>query len=55
MLDFSRHSLLQSTLLDNYGTIYLVNSKELIDPSTFVKAKINDYVEAGTIVILITR
>jgi hypothetical protein len=55
MLDFSRYLLLQSTLLDNYSTIYLVNSKELIDPRTFVKAKINDYVEAGTTIIPITR
>jgi hypothetical protein len=34
--------------------MYLVNSKELIDPRTFVKAKINDYVEAGMTVIPIT-
>jgi hypothetical protein len=53
-LDFSRHPLSQSTLLDNYGAIHLVNSKELIDPGTFVKAKIDDYVEAGTTVIPIT-
>jgi hypothetical protein len=33
--------------------MHLVNSKELIDPRTFVKAKIDDYVEAGTTVILI--
>jgi len=53
MLDFSRHLLLQSTLLDNYGTIYLVNSKELIDPRTFIKAKINNYIEVGITIILI--
>jgi hypothetical protein len=53
-LDFSRHPLLQSTLLDNYGAMHLVNSKELINPGTFVKAKIDDYVEVGTTVIPIT-
>jgi hypothetical protein len=35
--------------------MYLVNSKELIDPRTFVEAKIGDYVEAGTTIIPITR
>jgi hypothetical protein len=34
--------------------MHLVNSKELIGPGTFVKTKINDYVEAGTTVIPIT-
>jgi hypothetical protein len=33
--------------------MYLVNSKELIDPGTFIKAKIDDYVKAGTTIILI--
>jgi len=35
--------------------MYLVNSKELINPGTFVKAKIDDYVEVGTTIIPITR
>jgi hypothetical protein len=35
--------------------MHLVNSKELIDPRTFVKAKIDDCVEAGTTIIPITR
>ena len=46
-LDFSRYPLSQSTLLDNCGTIHLVNNKDLINSGTFIKAKINDYVEAG--------
>jgi hypothetical protein len=51
ILDFSRYPLSQSTLLDNYSTMHLVNSKELINPGTFVKAKIDNYMEAGTTVI----
>jgi hypothetical protein len=35
--------------------MHLVNSKELIDPRTFVKAKIDDFVEVGTTIIPITR
>jgi hypothetical protein len=31
--------------------MHLVNSKELINPGTFIKAKINNYMEAGTTVI----
>jgi hypothetical protein len=44
MLNFSRYSLFQNTLLDNYSIIYLVNSKDLINSSTFIKAKINNYI-----------
>jgi hypothetical protein len=33
--------------------MHLVNSKELINPGTFIKAKIDDYMEVGTTVILI--
>ena len=54
MLDFSRYLLSQNTLLDNCGAIYLVNSKDLIDSGTFVKAKINDCIEAGTTSLPIT-
>src|ERR1700684_1791198 len=46
MLDFSRYPLSQSILLDNYSTIYLVNSKDLINSGTFIKAKINNYIKA---------
>ena len=52
-LDFLIHLLLQSTLLDNYRAIYLVNSKELLDRGTFVKVGIDDYVEARTTSLLI--
>ena len=47
--------LSQNILLDNYSTIYLVNSKNLINSSTFIKAKINNYIEAGITSLLIIR
>jgi hypothetical protein len=33
--------------LDNYSTIYLINSKDLIDSSIFIKVKIDNYIKAG--------
>ena len=55
ILNFSRYPLSQSTLLDNYSTIYLVNSKDLINSGTFIKAKINNYVKAKITSFLIIR
>jgi len=55
MLDFSRYPLSQSILLDNYSTIYLVNSKNLINSGTFIKAKINNYIEAEITSLSIIR
>ena len=55
ILDFLRYLLSQNTLLDNYSTIYLVNNKNLINSSTFIKAKINNYVKAGITSFLIIR
>jgi hypothetical protein len=55
ILDFSRYPLSQSTLLDNCSAIYLVNSKDLINSGTFIKAKINNYVKAGITSLLIIR
>jgi len=38
------------------STIYLVNSKELINPKTFIKVKINNYIEVSiTIISIIER
>jgi hypothetical protein len=48
MLDFLRHLLSASTLLDNYSAIYLVNSKDLLKLGSFVKALFNKCVEAGS-------
>src|ERR1700727_3122972 len=55
MLDFLRYLLSQSILLDNCSAIYLVNSKDLINSGTFIKAKINNYVKAGITSLLIIR
>jgi hypothetical protein len=35
--------------------MHLVNSKDLINSSTFIKAKINNYVKAGITSLLIIR
>jgi hypothetical protein len=35
--------------------MYLVNSKDLINSSTFIKAKINNYIEAGITSLPIIR
>jgi hypothetical protein len=55
ILDFSRYPLSQSTLLDNCNAMYLVNSKDLINSGTFIKAKINNYVKAGITSLPIIR
>ena len=47
-LDFSCHPLSESTLLNNCGATHLVNSKEMLEPRTFVKAALNECVDAGT-------
>ena len=54
-LDFSRHLLLMSTLLDNYGATNLVNNHSLLKLGSFIKAKLDKYVEVGTSSLLITR
>jgi hypothetical protein len=46
MLDFSRHLLSASILLNNYSVIHLVNSKDLLKLRSFVKALFNKCVEA---------
>jgi hypothetical protein len=52
-LDFSRYPLLQSTLINNYGATHLVNSKDLLEPRSFVKASSNESVEAKSSALLI--
>ena len=47
-LDFSRHLLLISTLLNNYRATNLVNDRLLLKLGSFVKAKPDKYVEART-------
>src|SRR5579859_3663668 len=55
MLDFSRHLLLISTLLNNYKAINLVNNYSLLKLGSFVKAKPDKCVEVGISSLLITR
>ena len=53
MLDFSCYLLLASILLDNCGATNLVNSKDLLEPESFVKAAINEYIKARLSSLLI--
>jgi hypothetical protein len=53
MLDFLRYLLLASTLFNNYSAIYLVNSKDLLELRSFIKALFNKCVEAGSSSLLI--
>ncbi len=53
MLDFVRHLLSASTLMDNYSVMYLVNSKDLLEPGTFVPVTLDKTVEAGSSALLI--
>ena len=55
ILDFSKHLLLESTLFDNYSTIYLVNNKERLDKGNFVKLPVELVIKARTFILLITR
>jgi hypothetical protein len=54
-LDFLKHLLLESTLFNNYDTTYLVNNKERLNKSSFVKSPVKLVVEARTFILLITR
>jgi hypothetical protein len=42
-------------LLDNYNIIYLINNKNLINYSTFIRIKINNYIKAEITSFLITK
>ncbi len=54
-LNFSAYPFLDSTLLDNYKAVYLVNSRDLLVQGLFRKLGVSDYIEAGTQSILIIR
>jgi len=54
-MDFDAHLLLESTILDNGATVYLVNNLDLIEPRSFIKTSGIDYVEVGTQSFLIFR
>ncbi len=53
MLNFLAYLFLDSTLLNNYRAVYLVNSKEILVPGLFRKLGITDFVNTGTQSILI--
>jgi len=47
-IDFNANLLLESTILDNRATIYLVNNLDLIKPRLFIKISGINYIEVGT-------
>ncbi len=53
MLNFLAYLFLDSTLLNNYRAVYLVNSKEILVPGLFRKSGVTDFVDIGTQSILI--
>ena len=52
-LDFSRYLFSQSTLLDNYGVIHVVNNKALLDKGSFVLVRARECIKASTTQFLI--
>ncbi len=53
MLDFLAYLFLDSTLLNNYKAVYLVNSKEMLIPGLFRKLGVADFIDIDTQSILI--
>ncbi len=47
-IEYRPYLLLDLTLFNNYGALYLVNSKDLIMAGTFRSSGLNNIVEAGT-------
>jgi hypothetical protein len=47
-LNFLAYLFLDSTLLNNYRAVYLVNNKEILIPSLFRKSGVADFVDTGT-------
>jgi hypothetical protein len=54
-LDFLKHLLLESTLFNNYSTTHLVNNKEQLDKSSFIKSLVELVIKARTFILLIIR
>jgi hypothetical protein len=52
-LDFSRHPLLESTLLDNYSVTHVINSVSLLNKGMFIKERPRVTVKAGMSSLLI--
>jgi hypothetical protein len=55
MLNFTKYLLLISTLINNYKVIYLINNKDLLEPSIFIKVIINKSIKAGLFTLLIIK
>jgi hypothetical protein len=48
ILNFLAYLFLDSTLLNNYRAVYLVNNKEILVPGLFRKLGVADFVDIGT-------
>jgi hypothetical protein len=44
-----------SILINNYKVIYLINNKDLLEPSIFIKVIINKSIKAGSLALLIIK
>jgi hypothetical protein len=49
---FLRYPISANTLFDNYSTIYLINSKDLLKLRSFVKALFDKYIKARSLSLL---
>jgi hypothetical protein len=47
-LDFLAYLFSDSTLLNNYRAVYLINSKEMLVPGLFRKLGVADFIDIGT-------
>jgi hypothetical protein len=47
-LDFLRHPLSESTLLDNYSATHMVNNVRMLDKGTFINKRSGHIVKAGS-------
>jgi hypothetical protein len=52
-LDFSRHPLLKSTLLNNYNVTHVINDVYILDKGTFIKECLKRIIKARTLSLLI--
>ena len=53
MLNFLKYPLSASTLLNNYSAIHLINSKDLLELRSFIKALFNKCIEVRSLSLLI--
>jgi hypothetical protein len=55
ILNFLKYLLLENTLFNNYNIIYLINNKERLNKSNFIKLLIKLIIKAKTFIFLIIR